>query len=66
MMCGKFGWGMIIGLAAGAALGMSFAPSKREIRRATHRAVKNVNCAVNEAMDSIASVVDNFAGMMGK
>ena len=65
-MCGKFWCGMAAGLVAGAAAGMVLAPSKRGMRRAAHKAVRNVNCAVNEAMDSIHCVVDNFNKAMGR
>ena len=50
----------------GAAAGMALTVSKRDVRRAAHRAIKSVNGAVNDAMDSIANVVDNFTQMMDK
>ena len=66
MMCGKFCWGMAAGLVAGTALGMVLAPSKRDLRRAAHKAVKNVNCAVNEAIDGINSVMENFSNAIDR
>ena len=66
MMCGKFVCSMAIGLAVGAVAGMALTVDKRDVRRAAHRAIKSVNGAVDTAMDSIASVVDNFTQMMDK
>ena len=66
MMCGKFSCEMLTGLAVGIVAGAVLMPSKRDVRRAAHKAVKSVNSAVNDAMDSIAHVVDNFTDMMGK
>ncbi|MBQ9973339.1 MAG: YtxH domain-containing protein [Oscillospiraceae bacterium] len=66
MMCGKFCWGMVAGLAVGTVIGMTLAPAKRDMRRAAHKAVKSVNCAVNEAIDGINCVVENFNNAMGR
>ena len=41
-------------MAAGTVLGMSMAPSQRQIRRAAHMAAKRVN----EAVDSLADALD--------
>ena len=57
MTTGQFIWGTGLGLMAGAALGMTLASSRREIKRAAHKAVKNVNSAVDQAMDSLTQAM---------
>lgn len=52
--CGKFFMGMAAGLAAGTALGMTMAPSHRQIKRAAHMAAKRVN----EAVENLADAMD--------
>ncbi|MCI8423221.1 MAG: hypothetical protein HFF50_06795 [Lawsonibacter sp.] len=52
--CGKFFAGMATGIAAGAALGMTMAPSHRQIKRAAHMAAKRVN----EAVENLADAMD--------
>lgn len=54
MTMGQFWMTTGLGLVAGTAIGMSIAPSKRELKRAAHKAVKNVNQAVSEAVDNIS------------
>ena len=44
--CGKFVLGVATGMAAGAALGMTMAPSHRQIKR------------VNEAVENLAEAMD--------
>ena len=44
---------MTTGLVAGAALGMSISPSRREIKRAAHRAAKTVNDAVENLTEAM-------------
>ena len=41
------------GMAAGTALGMTMAPSHRQIKRAAHMAAKRVNEAVENLADAI-------------
>ena len=51
---GKFAVGLLGGMAAGYALGMTMAPSHRQLKRAAHQAAKKVNQVVEdlaEAMD---------------
>ena len=52
--CGKFVLGVATGMAAGAALGMTMAPSHRQIKRAAHMAAKRVN----EAVENLAVAMD--------
>lgn len=51
---GKFFVGMVTGMMAGTALGMTMAPSKRQIKRAAHMATKRVN----EAVENLADAMD--------
>ena len=37
MSSGQFWWGMTTGLVAGAVVGMSVAPSRREMKKTAHR-----------------------------
>lgn len=57
MSCNRFLMGTGLGLVAGTALGMTLSPSRREIKRAAHRAVKNVNQVVTDAVDNIADAM---------
>lgn len=57
MTTGQFWMTTGLGLVAGTAIGMTLAPSKREIKRAAHKAIKNVNQAVSEAVDNISEVM---------
>lgn len=50
---GKFFLGMTTGLMAGTAIGMSMAPSHRQIKRAAHKAAKRVNEAVENLADAM-------------
>ena len=50
---GKFVRGMTTGLVAGALLGMTMAPSRREMRRCAHKAAKHVTQAVDNFTDAI-------------
>ena len=50
---GKFVCGMTTGLLAGAVLGMTMAPSRREMRRCAHKAAKHVIQAVDNFTDAI-------------
>ena len=52
--CGKFVLGVATGMAAGAALGMTMAPSHRQIKRAANMAAKRVN----EAVENLAEAMD--------
>lgn len=52
--CGKFVMGMTAGIVAGTALGMTMAPSQRQIKRAAHMAAKRVN----EAVENLADAMD--------
>lgn len=52
--CGKFLLGVATGMAAGTALGMTMAPSHRQIKRAAHMAAKKVN----EAVENLAEAMD--------
>ena len=52
--CGKFALGMAAGMMAGAARGMSMAPSQNRIKRAAHTAARRVN----EAVDNVADAMD--------
>lgn len=47
-------WAWPTGMAAGAALGMTMAPSHRQIKRAAHMAAKRVN----EAVENLAEAMD--------
>ena len=51
---GTFMLGLTAGAAAGAALGMTMAPSHRQIKRAAHMAAKRVN----EAVENLAEAMD--------
>ncbi|MEA4933956.1 MAG: hypothetical protein VB071_10345 [Lawsonibacter sp.] len=51
---GKFFMGMMTGVVAGTALGMTMAPSHRQIKRAAHMAAKRVN----EAVENLAEAMD--------
>lgn len=51
---GRFMMGMAAGMVAGTALGMTMAPSHRQLRRAADKAAK----LVNEAVDRMAEVMD--------
>jgi len=56
MMCngwGKFTAGLAMGMVAGAAWGMSMAPSHRQLKRAAHQAAKRVNQAVDRLADAM-------------
>jgi len=46
--------GAAAGMAAGVALGMTMAPSHRQIKRAAHMAAKRVN----EAVENLADAMD--------
>lgn len=50
---GHFFLGMTTGLLVGAVLGMSVSPSRREIKRVAHKAVKSVNQAVDHLTDAM-------------
>lgn len=52
--CGKFMMGAALGMAAGTALGMTMAPSHRQIKRAAHQAAKRVT----DAVESLAEAID--------
>ena len=51
--CGGFLAGTALGLAAGSILGMTMAPSHRQLKRAAHQAAKQVNQAVERLADAI-------------
>ena len=51
---GKFIMGMAAGMVAGAAIGMTMAPSHRQIKRAAHQAAKRGN----EAVESLTEAMD--------
>ena len=51
---GTFMLGLTAGAAAGAALGMTMAPSHRQIKRSAHMAAKRVN----EAVENLAEAMD--------
>lgn len=42
MSSGQFWWGMTTGLVAGAVVGMSVAPSRREMKKTAHKVAKHV------------------------
>ena len=48
---GKFFAGMVLGTAAGTALGMTMAPSHRQLKRAAAK-------RVNQAVDNLADAID--------
>ena len=48
MSSGQFWWGMTTGLVAGAVVGMSVAPSRREMKKTAHKVAKHVNEAVED------------------
>lgn len=48
---GKFALGMAAGLAVGAVAGMAIAPSRRELRHITQKAVRCFDEAVDELND---------------
>ena len=50
---GKFIAGMTLGGAAGTALGMTMAPSHRQLKRAARMAAKRVNQAVDNLADAM-------------
>lgn len=50
---GKFVLGMTAGMAAGAALGMTMAPSQRRMKHAAHKAAKHVTEAVETLTDAM-------------
>ena len=50
---GNFIAGMTVGGAAGPALGMTMAPSHRQLKRAARMAAKRVNQAVDNLADAI-------------
>ena len=50
---GKFFAGMVLGTGAGTALGMTMAPSHRQLKRAARMAAKRVNQAVDNLADAI-------------
>ena len=51
--CGGFLAGTALGLAAGSILGMTMAPSHRQLKRAARMAAKRVNQAVDNLADAI-------------
>lgn len=50
---GHFFWGMAAGLMVGAVVGMTVSPSRREIKRMTHKAAKSVSEAVENLTDAM-------------
>ena len=52
--CGSFLMGAAAGMAAGAVMGMTMAPSSRQIKLTAHRAARRVN----EAIDHLADAMD--------
>ena len=50
---GKFIAGMTLEMAAGTALGMTMAPSHRQLKRAARMAAKRVNQAVDNLADAM-------------
>lgn len=50
---GKFVLGMTMGMAAGAMIGMTMAPSRREMRRVANKAAKHVTEAVETLTDAM-------------
>jgi gas vesicle protein len=53
MHSGRFILGMATGIMAGAAIGITMAPSHRQLKRAAHIAAKRVNDAVENLADAI-------------
>lgn len=51
---GAFLMGTVTGMAAGAVLGATMAPSSRQIKRTAHKAARRVN----EAIDHLADAMD--------
>ena len=51
---GAFLMGTMAGMAAGALLGATMAPSSRQIKRTAHKAARRVN----EAIDHLADAMD--------
>ena len=51
---GRFIMGMAAGMIAGTALGMTMAPSHRQLKRAAYKAAKRVN----EAVENLAEAMD--------
>lgn len=51
--CGRFILGMTTGLVAGAAVGMTLSPSRREVRRMANKAAKHVTQAVENLTDAM-------------
>lgn len=54
MSSGQFWWGMTTGLVAGAVVGMSVAPSRREMKKTAHKVAKHVNEAVEDLTEAWA------------
>ena len=52
MSSGQFWWGMTTGLVAGAVVGMSVAPSRREMKKTAHKVAKHVNEAVEDLTEA--------------
>ena len=55
MSSGQFWWGMTTGLVAGAVVGMSVAPSRREMKKTAHKVAKHVNEAVEDLTVTLPS-----------
>lgn len=51
---GKFILGMTAGMALGTAIGITVAPSQRQMRKAAHDAAKKVN----DAVDALTNAMD--------
>ena len=50
---GKFAVGLFAGMVAGTAIGMTMAPSHRQLKRAAHQAAQKLNKAVENLTDAI-------------
>ena len=50
---GKFVLGLAGGMAAGYVVGMTMAPSHRQLKRAAHQAAKKVNQVVEDLADAM-------------
>ena len=53
MSSGQFWWGMTTGLVAGAVVGMSVAPSRREMTKTAHKVAKHDNEAVEDLTEAL-------------